>query len=123
MRLLAGTSVGVKGYRRSDRMTASLYSEHRDMEPSQDPDRLLSFRDYERDKIDVSRIDANSQTPQDEAFAFIEDDPFSGSAGELRFTESHGATYMYGDVNGDGEADFALELLGVSPLGVDDIIL
>ena len=51
---------------------------------------------------------------QDEAFAFIENDPFGGSAGELRFTESHGATYVYGDVNGDGEADFALELLGVS---------
>ncbi len=41
----------------------------------------------------------------------------------LRFTDSHGATYVYGDVNGDGEAEFALELLGVSALSVDDIIL
>jgi Ca2+-binding RTX toxin-like protein len=90
---------------------------------AQDPDRLLDFRAYERDKIDVSGIDANSQTAQDEAFVFIEDDPFSGGAGELRFTESHGATYLYGDVNGDGETDFALELLGVSSLSVDDLIL
>jgi len=90
---------------------------------AQNPNRLLDFRAYERDKIDVSGIDANSQTGEDEAFAFIADDPFSGSAGELRFTESHGATYLYGDVNGDGEADFGLELLGVSALSVDDIIL
>ena len=90
---------------------------------TENPDQLLDFRAYERDKLDVSGIDANSQTAQDEAFAFIENDPFSGSAGELRFTESHGATYLYGDVNGDGEADFALELLGVSSLSVDDLIL
>jgi len=87
------------------------------------PDQLLDFRAYERDKIDVSGIDANSQSLQDEAFAFIEDDPFSGSAGELRFTGSQGVTYLYGDVNGDGEADFGLELLGVGSLSVDDIIL
>jgi len=87
------------------------------------PDQLLDFRAYELDKIDVSGIDANSQSLQDEAFAFIEDDPFSGSAGELRFTGSQGVTYLYGDVNGDGEADFGLELLGVSSLSVDDIIL
>ena len=89
----------------------------------ENPDQLLDFRAYERDKIDVSGIDANSQSPQDEAFAFIEDDPFSGSAGELRFTASEGVTYLYGDVNGDGEADFGLELLGVGSLSVDDIIL
>jgi Ca2+-binding RTX toxin-like protein len=90
---------------------------------AQYPDQLLDFSAYERDKIDVSGIDANSQSPQDEAFAFIEDDPFSGSAGELRFSASEGATYLYGDVNGDAEADFGLELLGVSSLSVDDLIL
>ena len=63
------------------------------------------------------------QTAEDEAFAFIETDPFSGSAGELRFSESQGTTHLYGDVNGDGEADFSLELLGVSGLTVDDIVL
>ena len=90
---------------------------------AQYPDQLLDFRAYERDKIDISGIDANSQSQQDDAFAFIEDDPFSGSAGELRYSASEGVTYLYGDVNGDGEADFGLELLGVSSLSVDDIVL
>ena len=90
---------------------------------AEDPDRLLDFNAYERDEIDLSGIDANSQSPGDQAFAFIENDPFSGGAGELRFVEQHGATYLYGDVNGDGQADFGLELLGVSALSVDDIIL
>jgi len=87
------------------------------------PDQLLDFKAYERDKIDVSSIDANSLSAQDEAFAFIEEDFFGGNAGELRFTEDHGTTYLYGDVNGDGVADFGLELLGVSSLNVDDIVL
>jgi hypothetical protein len=109
----------LSGGRGADRFVLNEIAES----DTQDPDRLLDFRAYERDKIDVSGIDANTQTAQDEAFAFIEADPFGGGAGELRFTEGQGAIYVYGDVNGDGEADFALELLGVSSLSVDDIIL
>jgi len=35
---------------------------------------------------------------------------FSGKAGELRFEKKASDTYIYGDVNGDGTADFAIHL-------------
>jgi hypothetical protein len=35
---------------------------------------------------------------------------FTGKTGELRFDKLNSDTYIYGDINGDGKADFAIHL-------------
>lgn len=62
------------------------------------------------DRIDLSRLDANSVTAGDQAFTFIGDSAFSNTAGELRIDDSGAATVIYGDVDGDGKADFAIDI-------------
>lgn len=58
------------------------------------------------DILDLHRIDADISTREDEAFQFIGDAPFSQTAGELR----RGGEFLYGDVDGDGTADFVLRI-------------
>jgi Ca2+-binding RTX toxin-like protein len=86
-------------------------------------DLVFDFNAFEGDKIDVSAIDANSWTLEDDAFTFIGDSPFSGTAGELRFADSSHYGVLEGDLSGDGEADFGFGLLGVGALTTEDIIL
>jgi Ca2+-binding RTX toxin-like protein len=90
---------------------------------SETADRVFDFNAFDGDKIDVSAIDANSWTLEDDTFAFIDDNAFSGTAGELRYADSTYYGVLEGDLNGDGAADFGLGLLGVSALMTDDFIL
>jgi serralysin len=66
------------------------------------------------DRIDLSRIDANALTGADDAFTFIGGDAFSGKAGELRWGFEDHQMSLYGDVNGDGAADFQVVIVGSS---------
>jgi Ca2+-binding RTX toxin-like protein len=64
--------------------------------------------DYERgDKINLTAIDANALTPEDDSFIFINSRLFSHTAGELRFADQ----CLQADVDGDGVADFAIKLV------------
>jgi Ca2+-binding RTX toxin-like protein len=78
-----------------------------------------------QDKIDVSTLDANALTGGDEAFAFIGAAGFSGVAGQLRFdnTLGDGMTHVYGDIDGDGAADFEVALNGTYALVATNFIL
>ncbi|WP_321446535.1 polysaccharide lyase family 7 protein [uncultured Cohaesibacter sp.] len=71
------------------------------------------FKDFditEGDIVDLSAIDANSTISGDQAFSFIGENAFSGEAGELR-TEVNGSIQtILGDVDGDGDADFAVDI-------------
>ena len=58
-----------------------------------------------------------------EAFAFIGTAAFSHTAGELRYEEVSGFTYVYGDTNGDGIADFMIRLDGLHALSSGDFVL
>jgi Ca2+-binding RTX toxin-like protein len=60
------------------------------------------------DKVDLSRIDANSLLAGDQAFSWIGASAFSGAAGELRVRDEGGYRYVEGDTNGDGNADFSI---------------
>ncbi|HMJ92555.1 MAG TPA: calcium-binding protein, partial [Allosphingosinicella sp.] len=62
------------------------------------------------DKIDLSRIDANTGTGADDAFAFIGAAAFSNTAGELRAYQSGGDWFVEGDIDGDGVADLMIGL-------------
>lgn len=90
--------------------------------PAQAPDLVFDFDSVQGDRIDVSGIDAISDTVENEEFIFIGDDTFSGSAGELRFVQDHADGLLEGDVNGDATADFTIELLGVTSFTGDDIL-
>lgn len=62
------------------------------------------------DKIDLSKIDAITGGA-DNAFTFIGGAAFSGVAGQLRaYTHSSGVNVVAGDVNGDGVADFLINI-------------
>jgi serralysin len=79
-----------------------------------------TIADFQRgDKIDLSAIDANVTANRDQAFSFIGGSAFSGKAGELRYD---GST-VYGDVNGDGVADFSVIIANHSALTSSDFIL
>ena len=82
--------------------------------------------DFERgsDKIDLLQIDANTGASGNQAFTFIDGAAFSGKAGQLRVDHSDPTkTVVYGDVNGDGVADFALHVVGNVPLNIGDFLL
>jgi len=74
------------------------------------------------DKIRLSEIDANSGVAGNQAFTFIGNSAFSGSAGQLRAYTQGGENYLAGDVNGDGLADFTINTGAGAPV-VADIFL
>jgi serralysin len=75
------------------------------------------------DKIRLSEIDANSGLAGNQAFTYIGNAAFSGSAGQLRAYTQGGEHYLAGDVNGDGLADFTINTgAGGAPV-VADIFL
>lgn len=67
-----------------------------------------TIQDFTRgsDLIDLRSIDANSNAPYNQAFTFIAAAEFSGAAGQLRFQGG----VVYGDTNGDGHADFQINV-------------
>lgn len=73
-------------------------------------DTIFDFDGGKGDRIDLSAIDANSKTNKNESFAFIGSKDFSGKGAELRYEKKASDTYIYGDVNGDKKADFAIHL-------------
>lgn len=63
----------------------------------------------EGDRIDVSEIDAVTGATGNDAFTFIGTAGFS-AAGQLRYQASGAVTLIEGDVNGDGAADFRVQV-------------
>ncbi|MGZ8363875.1 MAG: calcium-binding protein, partial [Caulobacteraceae bacterium] len=75
------------------------------------------------DKIDLSAIDAKTGAAGDQAFTFIGSAAFGNHAGELRASSSGGVTTIQGDVDGNGSADFAIDLTGTITLAGGDFVL
>lgn len=71
----------------------------------------------------LRRFDANESTASNDSFDFLGDDDFSGDGGELRYEIVGRDTVVYGDVSGDGEADFSFTVVGVQGLTESDFIL
>jgi serralysin len=73
------------------------------------------------DDIDLRTIDADRTHAGNQKFSFIGGARFTGDAGELhvvRFNKAGTANdkmFVEGDVNGDGRADFRIELTGLGP--------
>jgi Ca2+-binding RTX toxin-like protein len=86
-------------------------------------DTIIDFSSAELDKIDLHYIDANSSKSGNQRFHFIGTDTFDHVAGELRFKQAGGDTFVLGDVNGDGKADFQIRLDASVTLAATDFAL
>jgi Ca2+-binding RTX toxin-like protein len=73
-------------------------------------DTITDFTRAQGDYIDLSAIDANTNTGADDAFTWIGTGAFTHTAGELRYVLSGSTATVYGDTNGDGVADFAFKV-------------
>jgi len=86
-------------------------------------ERITDFNHAQHDLIDLHKWDANPAKSGDQAFHFVGTAAFSHAIGELRYAVADGATYVSGDRNGDGVADFVIAVSGVHALIVDDFVL
>ena len=80
-----------------------------------------AIRDFQTgiDRIDLAGIDADVNAVSDQTFNFIGSARFSSVAGEMRFAKG----VVLGDVDGDGRADFAIEIGPVAGLTQGDFLL
>lgn len=86
-------------------------------------DQIHDFSSAEGDRIVLDAVDADTLTTGDQAFAFIGTNGFSNVAGELRYEQDGTNTYLSGDTNGDGIADFVIRLDGLHTLSATDLVL
>lgn len=91
-------------------------------------DMIVDFNVKQKDKIDLSAIDAISNTAVNDKFTFIGSASFSGISGQLRFSKEAYASgrevlMLTGDVNGDGVADFGIAITGISSIISSSIVL
>jgi Ca2+-binding RTX toxin-like protein len=88
-------------------------------------DIIRDFSSAEGDHLNLAFVDANSANGSgtNEAFSFIGTDGFHNVAGELRYEQISGNTFVMGDTNGDGTADFMIRLDGLHSLTGGDFVL
>ena len=71
-------------------------------------DHIVDWARTQGDKISLAGVDANTLAGGDQAFSFIHTAAFSNVAGQLRFFQTGGQTFLQGDVDGDGAADLQI---------------
>jgi Ca2+-binding RTX toxin-like protein len=82
-------------------------------------DTIINFHHNQHDRIDLSGIDVDAVTDGHQGFTYISGADFHSIAGELRFSDG----VLQGDLDGDGAADFEVQLTGVTALVQGDLIL
>lgn len=86
-------------------------------------DTIVDF-EHGSDRIALIPMDANDLVVGDQAFKFIGTERFHNVAGELHtYRPGDGNTYVSGDTNGDGIADFAIKVLGNHTFASADFVL
>jgi Ca2+-binding RTX toxin-like protein len=87
-------------------------------------DVIMDFHRVELDHIDLSDIDAKSKTKTvDDHFKFIGAKAFHHKAGELHYLKKAHFLLVEGDMDGNGKANFQIEVHGVTKLGALDFNL
>ena len=90
---------------------------------SSSPDVIHDFSQAESDLMRLDGVDANSALTGNQAFTFIGTSAFGGTAGELRYEQIGSNTFVQGDTNGDGVADFWIQVTGLHTLTGGDFVL
>jgi Ca2+-binding RTX toxin-like protein len=86
-------------------------------------DVITDFVASQTDRINLNAIDANVNLANNQNFTFIGTSAFSNVAGQLRYAQSGGNTFVYGDTNGDGAADFGIQVNGLLTLAAANFVL
>lgn len=86
-------------------------------------DTISDFSAGQGDKINLSAIDADTKSAGNQAFKFIGLAEFSEKAGQLNYEKTKSGVIVYGDVNGDGKADFSIFVDDVSALKSGNFVL
>lgn len=86
-------------------------------------DIIEDFSRREHDKIHLGAIDANEHKKHDQDFRFIGDDHFHRKAGELRYEKFIDGIVVQGDTDGNGRADFSIELQDMLNIRAGDFVL
>jgi Ca2+-binding RTX toxin-like protein len=84
-------------------------------------DIITDFDQAIGEKIGLTLVDANVNLAGDQSFEFIATNAFSNTAGELRYVQVSGNTFIEGDTNGDGQSDFMIRLNGSITLTAADM--
>ncbi|MEZ5926132.1 MAG: hypothetical protein R3D57_17315 [Hyphomicrobiaceae bacterium] len=126
------TLVGGRG---RDVMTGGSGKDIFDFNSLKEMGKTASTRDVIRDfahlsdDIDLKTLDASTKAGGNQAFTFIGTQKFHKVAGELHYVKINAAgtandkTIVEGDTNGDGRADFQIELTGLKTLSAADFVL
>jgi serralysin len=72
--------------------------------------------------LDFRSIDADSNLASDQKFTWLDTSAFTGKAGQLREYDQDGKHFVAGDIDGDGSADFTIEVAGTNDLASTDIL-
>jgi Ca2+-binding RTX toxin-like protein len=86
-------------------------------------DVIMDFNHAEADRIKLNLIDADTTLAGDQKFIFLKAGAFTGVAGQLHYVQDGGSTFVEGDTNGDGLADFTIKLVGLINLVGADFVL
>ncbi|WP_201863949.1 flagellin N-terminal helical domain-containing protein [Microvirga soli] len=73
------------------------------------------------DRIDLDAIDASTSLAGHQSLVFVGQGAVSNSvqSGRVKYFHDNGNTYVVGDVTGDGQADFKIDIQGLHTLVVD----
>jgi Ca2+-binding RTX toxin-like protein len=86
-----------------------------------------TIQDFEHliDKIDLSRIDANTHVPGNQAFTFVAAPTTSVFAHGISWNQDAALneTFIHADANGNTTADFTLTLVGLTNLTAGDFVV
>ncbi|MFC7498588.1 sulfatase-like hydrolase/transferase [Enterovirga sp. GCM10030262] len=86
-------------------------------------DIILDFSTVEGDRVNLKGLDADAGAAGNQRFRFIGDRAFDGNAGQLRYESADGSTFIEGDTDGDGAADFSIRLENVLvPVNADFVL-
>jgi Ca2+-binding RTX toxin-like protein len=84
---------------------------------------ITDFSHAEGDRISLGYIDGNTNVAGNQHLQFIGAGAFTKVAGQLHYEVSGSDSYLAGDTNGDGIADFRILMKGVNSFVASDFLL